>query len=1013
MKKPAVAVVLAAFAAASLSAVASAGASVPVVEGGAARVCIVLPEGAPKCCSVAAAEFAKWTKELTGADIPVGASAVRGLAPMTLRLDPSDARVKYDGFRLTASADGISVVAKEPFGIVYSVYWVLNRFGRIWWCEPESGADFAKTDSFSIPCGVYEENPLPQRNGLRPGGARGELRRKISLWNLRNGFFEQGVDDDVAAEFGLAKQVTAGGHAMGDFVMYDSVPADELAAEIERVRKSGENKEFLNPAEAEKPRMVELLARYNLQLKRHPERLPLIDGKRCPSGVSLRGPYRGKVGNPCLSNISTRECILAAFRRRKAEAVEKAGGPVKFEVGFMCDDNSQWCECDECMKLITSKGASSRDDRASDYWWDFLNWMTPRLLEDPDVSVQAGIYLTYRQPPTRVKPLVVDACRQSVLICPHGRCYFHSLTNAVCKGNPRFVKMFDDWARFGIPIRTFEYHCQLPGKGNYAFIEKAWIEDLKWYRAKSISHTAGGLFGPWISYYGKGTPAFEANPIYRYGAKARWQIINLTGHFSWDTDDDFATVRRDLLTAYYRSAARQMLEYRAFLEDALDRANICMSYGSSGLPFVVATSEPGFVEKALSMLNAADKAAGDDAELKRRIALDKFNFKLDWESAAAVSASVKSSPLHRATGPVVVDGLLNEPTWKAANVSDDWRWMKTYNVDRAEPDPYRPRTKMLLQCDNDFLYIAFGCAKTPGEPEKDVPADGSHFDAMRGSHVEFVVQSPAQNGEYFHFGLSHSGKTYSALTSNPTTRDFTKKCDFKFAINDREDRWVAEIALPLKAFGPLPKEGEVWRVAAYRQASAPGGGNVDGLSTGYPLHWMDRWEAFAFGKPGNLVPNPSFEAGEPAPSHPYNGKNWTFRQPDAPKDWKYHQNGGDLDWRDGDASDGRRYIRVTPINGHGGPEFIVTPQFSIYPPATKELKASFSARGKGMVRIYSFAAKELKPVEVQLDSVEWKRYDTPIPLCGTHPTALTVRFVSRERDPIDFDDLVVMPADGR
>ena len=244
-------------------------------------------------------------------------------------------------------------------------------------------------------------------------------------------------------------------------------------------------------------------------------------------------------------------------------------------------------------------------------------------------------------------------------------------------------------------------------------------------------------------------------------------------------------------------------------------------------------TRPESREKALSMLNAADKAAGDDAELKRRIAMDKFNFKLDWESAAAVSASVKSSPLHRATGPIEVDGLLNEPTWKAASVSDDWRWMKTYNVDRPEPDPYRPRTKMLLQCDHDFLYIAFGCAKTPGEPEKDVPADGSHFDAMRGSHVEFVVQSPAQNGEYFHFGLSHNGKTYSALTSNPTTRDFSKKCDFKFAINDREDRWVAEIALPLKAFGPPPKEGEVWRVAAYRQASAPGGGNVDGISTGY------------------------------------------------------------------------------------------------------------------------------------------------------------------------------------
>ena len=69
MQKQAAAVVLAAFAAASLSAGAASGALAPVVDGGAAKVCIVLPEGAPKCCAVAAAEFAKWTKELTGADI--------------------------------------------------------------------------------------------------------------------------------------------------------------------------------------------------------------------------------------------------------------------------------------------------------------------------------------------------------------------------------------------------------------------------------------------------------------------------------------------------------------------------------------------------------------------------------------------------------------------------------------------------------------------------------------------------------------------------------------------------------------------------------------------------------------------------------------------------------------------------------------------------------------------------------------------------------------------------------
>ena len=989
-----------------------AAASVPFVEKGVARACLVLPDDAPTCAKASAAEFVTWTRELTGVSLPVGPSAVQGLVPVTLTLDENDARVKNDGFRLTVSPKGISVVAREPFGIVHAAYWMLNRFGRIWWCDPESGADFAKTETFAVPEGVFEENPLPNRNGLRPGGAPADLRRKVALWNLRNGFVEQGVSDEVRAEFGLPSTVRQGGHALGDMVISAPVDKEELDAEIRRIVETGANKTELNAESCDKKSLIEMLARYHLQLKHHPERLPLIDGKRCPSGVTLRSAFRGKVGNPCLSNPSTRQYLLETIRRQKAENAAERGGRIRYEYGFMCDDNSQWCECDDCMKLILAKGSTTKDDRTSDYWWDFLNWMTPRLLEDRDVSVEAGIYLTYRQPPVKVTPVVADPTRQSVLICPHGRCYFHPLGHATCKGNPRFVKMFEDWSRFGIPIRTFEYHCQLPGKGNYAFFEKAWVSDLKWYRAHAISHTSGGLFGPWTSYYGKGTARFNAHPEYRYGAKARWQIINLTGHFAWDTGDDFETVRRDLLTAYYRSAAKEMLAYHALLENALDRNGICMSYGSSKLPFVAAMAEPGLAEKALALLDAADKAAGGDAELKRRIARDKFFFKLDWESAAAASAGVKTMPLHRATGAVALDGVLDEATWKGANVSDDWRWMKTYNVDNAAPDPFLPRTKMLTAFDNDNLYLGFVCQTTPGEKETDVPDDGTMFSAMRGGHLEIAVQSPAQNGEYFHLALSHNGKRYSALTSSPSTRDVKVKCDFAFAVKDASDGWTAELSLPLKDFGSLPKEGEVWRVGAYRCTVGAEGATLEGSSTGFPLHWMDRWEAFAFGRPGNLVPNGSFERGQRAPDGKQNGRNWKFRQADAPSGWSYHSNGGDLDWCDGDAADGRRFVRLRPVNAHGGPEFVVTGNFPLYPPATQTLKVSFAARGKGMIRIYSFAHKALVPVEIDLDSTDWKRYERDLSLWGTHPAGLTFRFVAGKGDQaIDIDDVAVVPAE--
>ena len=71
------------------------------------------------------------------------------------------------------------------------------------------------------------------------------------------------------------------------------------------------------------------------------------------------------------------------------------------------------------------------------------------------------------------------------------------------------------------------------------------------------------------------------------------------------------------------------------------------------------------------------------------------------------------------------------------------------------------------------------------------------------------------------------------------------------------------------------------------------------------------------------------------------------------------------------------------------------------------LKVSFSARGSGMMRIYSFGEKSLKPVEVTLDSKEWKRYAVDLPLCGTHPRTLVFRFMSNGNDPIDLDDVEI------
>ncbi|MBO5750886.1 MAG: DUF4838 domain-containing protein, partial [Kiritimatiellae bacterium] len=457
-----------------------------LVEGGQAKSCIVLPEEPTRHERFVASELQHWTHELTGARLPICSDAPKGFQSIRFKTC-SDSEISEEGFKISATDDSLVIKSRRPFPLTCALYWLLNRFGGIYWCDPESGADFKKLSDFSIPDGEYLRNPMPKRQPLVPGLPGPELTRKVTEWNVHNGFRPNiDVSSDYALDIGLEPLLHIGG-SLGDRIWMAETNETEIAAEIERLKKTGED---LTRCKDRKPATLRKVAQTFLQIRKHPERFPLINGKRCPTGTDFRWGYvvGEKVGEPCLSNISTRKYLLERLKSERAKALP--GAIVTY--GLACDDNSQWCECSDCAKLLTSLGNSSSDERASDLWWDFINWIAPRLLEgDLNARVTTLIYLNYRQPPKRIKPIVCDEERMAVIICPHGRCHLHSLNDPKCPTNPKYLKMISQWSEMGFRAHTFEYHCQLPGKGNYAFIEKPWVEDLKWYAENKVSHTSG------------------------------------------------------------------------------------------------------------------------------------------------------------------------------------------------------------------------------------------------------------------------------------------------------------------------------------------------------------------------------------------------------------------------------------------------------------------------------------------------------------------------------------------
>lgn len=563
--------------------------------------------------------------------------------------------------------------------------------------------------------------------------------------------------------------------------------------------------------------------------------------------------------------------------------------------------------------------------------------------------------------------------------------------------------MFETWAETGLPIDSFEYMNQVPGKCNYAFWEKAWVEDLKWYASKGIRHGAGGLVGPWDGY------ATDDGYFRRNAAKARWQIGWLTGHFEWAPEDDFAAVRDRLFTVYYRSASRPMKAYRALLERALYATGQCMCYGSGGTLFAAAAFQPGVLSEARRRLEEARALAKGDVELESRIEADAAWFASNWE-AAGISGEA-AVEMARADEAPTIDGRLDEAFWRQAPRLDDFRKIVTIADTPRRPEArFAPPTTVRLAYDERNLYLACVCAKADGKAV-DVPPDGSTFEAMAGSHLEFYFLSPAQGGRYYHVAVSHNGKRYSALTTSGRERDLSKPLDFRVAIGDGETEWTLEMAVPLAQFGGV-KRGDVWKIDVARTAAGADGKLIRGYGSlcGYGQHMTEYWKTFSFGAPSNLLANGSFEDLVPPPERRpgdagRNGRGWTFGSDRMPAGWVYQQNGGFGEARTDGAADGRAFLRV------GGPAAgracFILQDIRPYPGEATALRLSFRARGKGQVTVRALQhPQETARVRIDVNAADWQAYSREIPLGSLHPTRL---MVGVESAALDLDAFVLEP----
>jgi hypothetical protein len=178
---------------------------------------------------------------------------------------------------------------------------------------------------------------------------------------------------------------------------------------------------------------------------------------------------------------------------------------------------------------------------------------------------------------------------------------------------------------------------------------------------------------------------------------------------------------------------------------------------------------------------------------------------------------------YRAREPIKIDGILDEPSWRAVPWTEDFVDIQG----NAKPKPrYRTRAKMLW--DSDYLYIAAELE------EPHVWATVTRHDAVifQDNDFEIFIDPNGDSHEYYEVEINALGTEWDLLLPRPykdggkainswEIPGLKKAVHVEGTLNDPTDTdngWTVEIAFPWKVLGELahgpapPQDGDQWRV---------------------------------------------------------------------------------------------------------------------------------------------------------------------------------------------------------
>lgn len=174
----------------------------------------------------------------------------------------------------------------------------------------------------------------------------------------------------------------------------------------------------------------------------------------------------------------------------------------------------------------------------------------------------------------------------------------------------------------------------------------------------------------------------------------------------------------------------------------------------------------------------------------------------------------KSYVVRRATSPIRVDGILNEPAWETTARGDlPFEWLPGDNI----PSPVD--TEFLITFSEDFLYIGFRCFDPDPSQIRAHLMDRDDTDILiQDDHLSFMIDTFNDERRGFQFRVNPLGVQADANFSElEGYEDFSWDAIWQSSGRINEWGWAVEVAIPFNQLRfPGGEEVQTWGFSAER-----------------------------------------------------------------------------------------------------------------------------------------------------------------------------------------------------